>query len=335
MGGKTVYVALCCLGEDRELIHTINSIFVAAENPETIYVGVAMIGKKDFYEFVKSKFTHMPNIRFSYNNLQNNYGTGSGRILSNELYNGEDYYLQIDAHSRLTAKWNTYLINKFEEAKKLVNNKKVILSGLPGRYFYTNNDDHEPFPIEATLVLQYPEWIPNKYILENEQQIPLWNPTHPKQISNKLMKQIELTGFAPLSKVSGAIIFSDSFFAENIYMNKKYLIFEEETLQSVDLIANGFTLMYPGLHCPVLHLYGSDIKNNKGRRDGSKFIIEEIKITEDEYFQIMANNFIEYKEKNKNSVAKFEKYNNIDFIKGASSRKTYPKEYANIGCLPI
>jgi hypothetical protein len=69
-----------------------------------------------------------------------------------------------------------------------------------------------------------------------------------------------------LPKISGAIIFSDKFFADNIYMNKKYLIFEEETIQSSELIGNGFSLIYPGLHCPILHLYGADIKNGKGKR---------------------------------------------------------------------
>jgi hypothetical protein len=63
--------------------------------------------------------------------------------------------------------------------------------------------------------------------------------------------------------------------------------------------------------------------------------MQEIGITNDEYFSIMAKNFLEYYNDNTDNANKFAQYNNINFLKGASSRDIYPKQYANIGYLPI
>jgi hypothetical protein len=50
------------------------------------------------------------------------------RYLLKELYNNEDYFLQIDSHMEFDKSWDTILIRQFKELKQHANKDRVIIS---------------------------------------------------------------------------------------------------------------------------------------------------------------------------------------------------------------
>ena len=333
----SIYVSICCLGVDKELVNTIESCISSAEYPENINIGIAFIGRNNFFEETKEKLKKYKNIRYTYVELQNNWGVGNGRLLATSMYNNEDYFLQVDAHTRFADHWDTYLIDRLHKAQILVNNEKVVLSGLPGFYAYENHEDDNAYPIKTSGPLKYPKWVPGEYMSE-EHVMPRWWVSTVHELSPQLGEMVDKTGFAPLPKISAAFIFSNKHFANNTCMDKKYIVFEEEMIQSSELVSNGFTLVYPGEHCVVFHLYKDDIKNNKGFRESLYYPQTENIIKDDnEILTLCMKNYVQYYKypKTRPNALKFEKYNNIDFLHGAINENVFPKEYANIGYMAI
>ena len=57
-----------------------------------LFIGVAFIGDKIFYEKILNKINNHPNIRYKYYDMENNIGVGIGRYYAAQLYNNEDYF---------------------------------------------------------------------------------------------------------------------------------------------------------------------------------------------------------------------------------------------------
>jgi hypothetical protein len=332
--GETIYVSVCCLGIDTELETTIQSCFSEAETPEYVYMGVAMIGKKEFYEEISKKYENNKNITFKFFELnEDTIGVGNGRHLARSLYNDQDYFFQIDSHTLFNSSWDKDLIDNFKKSQKLVNNKKVILSGyLPSYIKYRINEKIE---VSYGTDLWYTRWIPNKFMVLDK-IIPSWDAVIPKLVSRGLYRKIKKTGFAPASKITAMFIFGDKQFANNICLNKNFLFWEEEIIQSIEFIANGFTLVFPGDMCPGNHFYFRQQTKDFGYRDtiGSLFNGEE----ELNNFSLkMEENFLNYikDENNKEKIKVYEKYAGINLLTGAKNNKVYSKKYVNIGYDPI
>ena len=52
----------------------------------------------------------MDNVNIKYSKAPENIGVGMGRYLANQLYNGEDFYLQIDSHMTFVNNWDVKLV---------------------------------------------------------------------------------------------------------------------------------------------------------------------------------------------------------------------------------
>ena len=155
MGSESVYVSICCLGIDEELEHTVKSCFENAKNPDNTFIGIAFIGNKAFADKTKKKLKKFKNIRYSYNLFENNMGLGKSRFLASQLYNNETYFFQIDAHTRFNNEWDYKLIKIFKKSQSIVNNKKVVLSKLPGSYKYNDSENDEELPeLDENLYLK-------------------------------------------------------------------------------------------------------------------------------------------------------------------------------------
>ena len=329
--GNLIYVSISCLGIDTELVKTIKNCYASAENPENIYFGVACIGDKDFFDQIKNELKDIKNIKYGYYDVDGNLGLGFGRNIAASFYNNEDYFLQIDPHSRFAKSWDSFLIKKFNLAQRNVNNQKVVLSGYCPPYFYINEDKQESsfFPI-----LEYSPLKLNEFW--NDGVIPKWTNISPNELPTHLKQMIEHTGMAPAFKVCAHFIFSNKFFARNTCLYKDIFFWEEELLQSVELIDNGFTLIYPGIESPVYHFY-NDLSNGiDGYRDtNQKFLptAEDKKM----YIKNMEKNYIKHVQDKNNyqKIKNFEKYNSTSLTDGSKTNNSFPTEYANIGFLPV
>jgi hypothetical protein len=96
------------------------------------------------------------------------------------MYNNEDYFLQIDPHSRFNKNWDITLIDTFNQAVETVNNKKTVLTGYLGKYLY-NKDDGQIYVDDN---LSYTRWIPNEFVIGDV--IPKFNHAPLHSISDEL-----------------------------------------------------------------------------------------------------------------------------------------------------
>lgn len=221
----SVYVSITCYKYDRELIRTIESCFAGAETD--VVVGLEYCGTEEFKATILSHFGENQNFRFMYTPIEQNVGIGQGRINAASMYAGEDYFLQIDSHTKFEKNWDTILIDKFEKAKRLLKNERIVLTGNLSAYTYIDFDNDV---YETDNKLMYTRWLANEFLLP-DMCIPAWNPYDLDETPRPIVDSIEETGFAPASKIVAMFMFSDHHLPENLSIPNNIVFWEEEIIQ--------------------------------------------------------------------------------------------------------
>jgi hypothetical protein len=126
---------------DSELLPTIKSLLNNADNPEGISLGVV---SQDI-ESEHPDLSFVKNLSYINMDFRDARGVGYARKLAMDLYNGEDFFLQIDSHMRFAKSWDTKLIKMLEKTQEMSDNKKSILSQFPAPYeIHTNGKEFYP-----------------------------------------------------------------------------------------------------------------------------------------------------------------------------------------------
>lgn len=121
---------------DYELQNTIYDAIEKSSKENDIYFGVHSV----YYKNNNVKIPQLENVRYIMSKAPNNLGAGMGRYLAHYLYNNEDYYLQIDSHSRFLPNWDKLLIEDIDYYKTL-GFKKPALSAYPAPYFFDEDEN--------------------------------------------------------------------------------------------------------------------------------------------------------------------------------------------------
>lgn len=152
---NTIFVGIAAYNEE-DIIDTIQTALEKAAFPETISIGVVLhYPKGDFPNLSK-----WPSVKIIKISETIGLGLGVTRDLAASLYNGEDYYLQIDAHTVFKQNWDTILIKNYNMLKE-VTDKPIISTYVP--YYYRDrltgqkltmakNEDWEGYYEPWTLV---------------------------------------------------------------------------------------------------------------------------------------------------------------------------------------
>jgi len=111
---------------DTELPYTIQHCIDNAEHPENIRFAVILQHDNSDADIID----HLPyDIVMQKYHYSESKGVGWARNKLLELYNNEDYVLQVDSHSRFAKNWDTICVNELENL-----GPKSILSYLPWSY---------------------------------------------------------------------------------------------------------------------------------------------------------------------------------------------------------
>jgi hypothetical protein len=316
---KKIYVSIPCLHIDEELENTITSCFLNAENPELINIGIAFIGNYEFYEKFNSKFSHSKNIKTKFYELDGNLGVAKGRILAASMYEEEDYYLQVDSHMLFDKYWDYFLIEKMKKAKKEFKKDKIILTAYAGAYKYVDigNKNYSVQIIKNQFGYTY--WIKNEFFVE-ERSIPKWSHDWANADDN----------FLPMAKISAHMMFADGDLAKNLHIPENLIFWEEEIIQSIELINDGYTLVFPGIECFIYHLYHDQITNVKGYRTSNAPLYDEAGLGWQNIVKKIELNFLEYLKNNPEKVKKYEHYIGFDLLKGTTENRNIPKYFINL-----
>ena len=107
---------------DFQLIPTIEDMIAKAKNPSNLVFGICW--QYDDTEEI-TKYDNNPQFRVSKHHYSESQGLGWARNVTNSLYDGEKYTLQIDSHHRFVQNWDEIVLEDYNEALK-ISNKPVI-----------------------------------------------------------------------------------------------------------------------------------------------------------------------------------------------------------------
>lgn len=203
---------------DSELLPTIRDCIAKAKYPDDLRFGICLQDEKpDIGEFQDDK-------RFLVYFLpwEKAQGLGFARSKVQELYNGEDHYLQLDSHHRFTQDWDETLLKMVE----LTGSKKPILGTYAGIYEPQNlamKMDKTPCKMVAD------EFTPSGTIKFKPQYIQNWN---------------DLSYPIPARFCSGHFTFTIGKFLEEYKFDPEIFFAGEE----ISMAIRGYTLGYDLFH---------------------------------------------------------------------------------------
>ncbi len=122
---------------DQVCTNTLTELYKQAEFPENVFVGICQQNKNDDSECIPEDFQYKNNVRIIRIPEHEARGPTFARYLCSTLWYGEQYYMQIDSHSKFTKNWDTKCINMIKEIKSLNLSQKPVISAYP-----TSIDDY-------------------------------------------------------------------------------------------------------------------------------------------------------------------------------------------------
>ena len=125
-GSIFVSIASYC---DTQLIDTLKSLYSEAIDPGRVYVGVNLQDTEEAY--IKLKEYNFPNLKIIFTPKEETKGVVHARNrIKNELVDRQDYFLQVDSHSRFRQAWDAILVNQYNSIEQ----DRVILTTYPNHF---------------------------------------------------------------------------------------------------------------------------------------------------------------------------------------------------------
>lgn len=324
-----VFVAIPSL-DDAELIPTILDAIKKASGIHHVQIGVSIASstQKLYRKVKKIKKLYPENITLDYHrvtkdNAASLMGVGRGRIRANNLYSGEDYYLQIDSHSMFLQDWDSQLIELLEQAKAETKNELVLLTAYAGKYYLDENRERTSRGFDSVPGnskpngFMYPTFSDADF---STGYVPMWG-VHESEVARGSEKL-----FLPSFKFNANFSFGDRDFALNPGITEQEVFFEEEILQSVELMGRGYSLVYPNVEEAIVKHYYADFGNDEEvhKKYKRKTMKIAFKSSNSEYHRSMSTrNYMSYmtNPENAKKIESYQRYAGIDLMAGVAKRK--------------
>ncbi len=223
---------------DPELQWTIKSAITNANNPDNLYFGVVHQGvDSELFDIQEIK-----NISITKMHPKEARGAGYARAKAMELYSGQEYFLQIDSHTRFVPGWDSISIDQLNRAKNISGHSRVMLSYFPapfeperdgGMYLITNNPKVKPYPTRQKISLnKRKQWTAERF-----------------EFNNKLKEDPELS-----ETVLGGFMFSDGSIVTEVPYDSEISFFGEEICFAMRSWTRGWDIYSPSKNI-VYHFY--------------------------------------------------------------------------------
>jgi len=232
---------------DLEVKHTILDAIKQSSGNHTINFGVHTV----YVNESEINFPDLPNVKHAESKAPLNIGLGVGRALAHQFYNGEDYYLQCDSHSRFVKGWDEVVINSILNYQTQGINKP-LLTMYPANYWYPSLYSIVP---EKSDIFS-PGRLTNISFHENpgqfkETRIPLQTAVDIKD-ENIFVKS-----------VSGGSIFTVKGFQP---FNTDIAFYGEEIWLAARAYTNGFDIVVPSKQYMYHLYYDHEVPSEQNRR---------------------------------------------------------------------
>ena len=248
---------------DPELQWTIKSAIENANNPDNLYFGVVHQGV-DSELFDIQTVKNMSLIKMHPKEAK---GAGYARAKAMELYSGQEYFLQIDSHTRFAPGWDLICIDQLSRAKNISGHSRVLLSYFPapfeperngGMFLVKNNPKIKDYPTRQKILLnKRKQWTAERF-----------------EFDSKLKENPELS-----ETVLGGFMFSDGSIVNEVPYDPEISFFGEEICFAMRSWTRGWDIYSPSKNI-VYHFYSrggySKIWKDRNLRGISWKEIEEI-----------------------------------------------------------
>ena len=145
---KTIFVSLASY-RDKLCSTTIHSLFENAAYPDNVYVGVCEQNDENDLPCMHRSSPFYKNIRMTKMHYTKATGPAYARYLCSQLYEGEDFFFQVDSHCKFVKNWDTKLLNMMDTLFKI--SKKPIISHYPREY---EDYEKEPSPRSKITIIK-------------------------------------------------------------------------------------------------------------------------------------------------------------------------------------
>ena len=292
---KSIFIQLASY-HDYELPKTIADAIDKASGEYQINFGV----HHNYYEVDDIELPDLPNVKIKRSKAPENLGMGISRVIAHNFYNGEDYYLQVDAHTRFRENWDKSYIEMLT-AYQAQGFAKPLLTSYPKNYWY-----------EGDEVKADEGWGVTTISFEEDKE---------RFMRERVPSQMAWTSPARnvfTRSVSGGSIFTVGPF---IKPNPEMHAFGEEILIAARAYTNGYDLLIPK-QGQLAHLYYNhdNPPNNKRRMVWLDFPALAQSFEQrggEELRRIFRENLIgEHHFGTERSLAEFEVFSGLDFATG-------------------
>jgi len=211
---------------DPELIPTIKSILDNARQPENLVFSIA----RQFHP--EDQFDNLSEYendeRFKILNIphEESLGVCWARSLTQQLYDGEEYTLQIDSHMRFVKDWDITLINMLTSLQKIGYKKPLITAYVPS-YDPQNDPDGR---IQVPWRMVFDRFIPEGAIFFLPEIVPDWE---------------EINSPIPARFYSAHFAFTIGDFCREVQHDPSYYFHGEEISIAVRAYTHGYDLFHP------------------------------------------------------------------------------------------
>ena len=132
-----IFVSIASYRDD-ECMTTIKSLYEKAQNPHRVICGICSQNKDEKEECVPKDFPYKDKIRVIRLKHTDAKGPTWARYLASHLWNGEEYFLQIDSHLKMKDNWDERVIKMYQDCPS----KKSILTHYPPEDEKDNNSTY-------------------------------------------------------------------------------------------------------------------------------------------------------------------------------------------------
>jgi hypothetical protein len=340
----SIYVSIATL-YDHQLKFTLKDIYEKSINPKDIFVGIGYTDlertdkqtKENFLLEIQEIVDNNKNIKLKIFSEEYS-GIGHGRNNALTMYDNQDYVLQIDAHTMLEYGWDEQLISLHKEAVGITKNEKTIITSYLSPFTHDESDNRSYYSLDP----QYPYQLPGSRS-EKPQESNGW--THidtgvpflqALTISDftKMNPMVELVinnrKFLPSPKVCAQFIFGNHHFVKNSGLPRNCIFWEEEVIQSINLINDGFSLIFANTPIKLLHFNLSQEELPADPESLKKILKREsaVKI-QNKTFENMKKNYLEYinDEANKEKIKNWERYSMLSVLEREYAMFYIPEHY--------
>jgi len=218
---------------DPELIPTLRDMFSKAINSKRLCIAICwQHAEGDSLE----EFADHDQIKLIDVFYKDAQGVCWARNKLNELYNGEEYMMQLDSHHRFEVDWDKKLIQMMNQLKDKGHKKPVLSAYIPS---YEPGQGDDEGKIREPWKLNFDRFLPEGPPVFRPATLDNW-----RNLTSPVLARF----------MSGHFIFADGVFVKDIPYDPDLYFYGEEISLSVRAFTHGYDLFHPHT-CVVWHQY--------------------------------------------------------------------------------